>query len=350
MTVPAATAADLTPAYLTGALGLDGAAVTAVESAPIGTGQVSQTLRLTLAYDRPDAGPRTVIAKIASPDPTSRSAAKLIRTYEVEAGFYQALAPRLPGASVPVCHFAAHDPETDDYTVLLEDFASAQPGDQLAGLATADAASAVKEMAVLHAAVWEDPFLGELPWLNRDDPESRAFTAALVTSMYEGFRERYSERIPADGLALIEEFLPSLEKYLAPYDAPATLVHGDFRADNLLFGPARPAVLDWQTCSRGAGVSDLAYFLSSSLPADVRRAEEESLVHLYHDTLTAEGVSYPWSSCWTAYRRHAFTGIVMAIGASMLVERTERGDDMFCTMTVRHARHAADLDALALLP
>ncbi|MDX6744770.1 phosphotransferase [Actinocorallia sp. A-T 12471] len=350
MTPPAATAADLTPDYLTRALGLEGRAVVSVGAAPIGTGQVSQTLRLTLAYDRPGGGPRTLIAKIPSPDPASRSAAKLIRTYEVEAGFYSTLAPRLPAASVPACHFAAHDPETDDYTVLLEDFASARPGDQLSGLTTAEAASAVKEMAVLHAAVWEDPFLEGLTWLNRDDADSRSFTAALVTSMYEGFRERYADRIPADGLALIEEFLPSLEKYLAPYDAPSSLVHGDFRADNLLFGPPRPAILDWQTCSRGAAVADLAYFLSSSLPTPVRRAEEESLVRLYHATLAAEGVDYPWEACWTAYRRHAFTGVVMAIGASMLVERTARGDDMFCTMTARHAAHAADLDALSLLP
>ena len=39
----------------------------------------------------------------------------------------------------------------------------------------------------------------------------------------------------------------------------------------------------------------------------------------------------------------------MALAASMLVERTERGDEMFMTMAHRHARHALDLDAPALL-
>jgi hypothetical protein len=33
----------------------------------------------------------------------------------------------------------------------------------------------------------------------------------------------------------------------------------------------------------------------------------------------------------------------------MLVERTERGDDMFMVMAERHARHATDLDALGVL-
>jgi hypothetical protein len=39
----------------------------------------------------------------------------------------------------------------------------------------------------------------------------------------------------------------------------------------------------------------------------------------------------------------------MAIAASMLVERTERGDDMFMVMAHRHARHVLDLDAIRLL-
>jgi hypothetical protein len=33
----------------------------------------------------------------------------------------------------------------------------------------------------------------------------------------------------------------------------------------------------------------------------------------------------------------------------MLVERTERGDEMFMVMAHRHARHVLDLDAVQLL-
>jgi hypothetical protein len=39
----------------------------------------------------------------------------------------------------------------------------------------------------------------------------------------------------------------------------------------------------------------------------------------------------------------------MAVGASMLVERTERGDAMFMVMAERHAQHALDLNAMSLL-
>jgi hypothetical protein len=41
--------------------------------------------------------------------------------------------------------------------------------------------------------------------------------------------------------------------------------------------------------------------------------------------------------------------VIMALAASMLVERTERGDAMFMVMAERHARHALDVDALGAL-
>ena len=39
----------------------------------------------------------------------------------------------------------------------------------------------------------------------------------------------------------------------------------------------------------------------------------------------------------------------MAIVASALVRRTDRGDEMFMTMAERHARQALDLDTETLL-
>jgi hypothetical protein len=40
---------------------------------------------------------------------------------------------------------------------------------------------------------------------------------------------------------------------------------------------------------------------------------------------------------------------VMAVAASMLVERTDRGDRMFLTMAGRHDRHALDIDGPGIL-
>jgi aminoglycoside phosphotransferase (APT) family kinase protein len=351
VTAPVPGTAGLTPRWLTEALAprLDGATVPAAAAEPVGTGQVADSVRLRLTYDRPAGLPDTMIAKVPAADQASRAAARAVRTYEVEASFYGQLADGLPVA-LPACYFSAYDAGPDEYVVLLEDLAPAAPGDQLAGLSAAQAGAAVDELAALHAAAWDDPALAALPWLNRRSADSAAFTAALIADFYGGFRDRYAARLDPRTLEVIEDFLPRIGAYLARRDEPATLVHGDFRADNLLFGAARPAVLDWQTCAWGGGTADLAYFLASSLPVAVRREHEEELARRYHAGLLTAGVSCAWADCWDGYRRHAYGGIVMAIGAAMLVGRTARGDEMFCAMTDRHARHALDLDAAALLP
>jgi hypothetical protein len=341
---------ELTADFLTRALGsqLGPAAIAAVEAVPVGTGQVSDSYRLSLTYDGPAELPSTIIAKVPAADPASRNAARAFRTYEIEASFYSQLAPGLPVA-LARCYYSAYDAEPDDYVVLLEDLAPAIPGDQLAGLHPDDAAAAIRELAALHAAGWNRTELAALPWLNRSGPDAAALLAAVLTDLYPGFRARYADRLEPGTLGLMEDFLPNVSSYLAARDEPRTIVHGDFRADNLLFGAARPVVLDWQTAGYGAATADLAYFLASSLSVAARRQYEEALVRHYHATLTSRGGQLSWHDCWTGYRRDAFGGIIMDIIAAMVVQQTERGDAMFAAMARRHARHALDLDSLGLL-
>ncbi len=352
MTGPAVSSGQgLTAAFLTSTLvsQLNGRIVTGVETEPVGTGQVSDTFRLHLGYDGPVELPATMIAKVPAADPASRAAAKAFRTYEIEASFYGQVAAGLP-VSLAACYYAGYDAEPDEYVVLLADLAPAQPGDQLTGLAADEAAAAIDELAALHAAGWESQDLAALAWLNRGTPDAAAFLAGAVSDLYPGFRDRYADRVQPGTLSLIEDFLPCAAGFLAGTDGePVTIVHGDFRADNLLFGGPRPVVLDWQTCSYGNPAGDLAYFLGSSLPVARRRQYEEALVAAYHAGLTRRGVELSWNDCWNGYRRHAFSGIVMDIVAAMVVQRTDRGDAMFATMASRHARHAVDLDSLALL-
>ncbi len=49
------------------------------------------------------------------------------------------------------------------------------------------------------------------------------------------------------------------------------------------------------------------------------------------------------------YRWMAFSGLLVAIGAPMVVAQTERGDEMFMTMLARHCQQTLDTDALTLL-
>ena len=70
-----------------------------------------------------------------------------------------------------------------------------------------------------------------------------------------------------------------------------TVVHGDYRLDNLMFSPDGAVVaLDWQTATVGSPTRDLAYFLETSLDVELRRRHEQALLAVYADALVAGGV------------------------------------------------------------
>jgi hypothetical protein len=340
---------ELEPAWLAEAL--DTGPVGSFSVSRIGTGQMSQSYRILLDYSEDQSsGPRTIVVKLAASDETSRSTGVGLGIYEREIRFYRELAPRI-GGPLPLCHYARYDAEEGWFTLVLEDVAPAVQGDEIAGCGVDQARLAMLGLARLHAPVFDDPGLGDTEWLNESTPVNQA----LVSQLLPAFFQRYGERISAEHRTLCERFIDRLDPWLADRTPPLGLVHGDFRLDNLLFGDPQGAkpltVVDWQTVGWGGALNDASYFLGGALPVSDRRTHEQELLREYHDSLVAQGVrSLGWEKCWEGYRRRAVGGVLMAIVASMLVERTERGDEMFMTMLARHAQHALDLDALELLP
>lgn len=346
----------LTPEWVTAALAAGGrlgdATVSDVSLEPLGTGQMSDSLRLRLAYAGKSDGPATLVAKLPAADDTSRTTALTLRSYEREVRFYQELAPTLP-IKTPGVFYADIDPATAGFVLLLEDLAPARQGDQLVGCTPEAAVSAVDELVALHAPRWDDATLVSLEWLHRDPEAERNVMMTLLPAMWAAFRERYDAALGLEPVQVGEALFGRLERLLDPPDGAITVVHGDYRLDNLLFDPRDDTVrgvVDWQTCTVGLGAFDVAYFIGAGLVPEDRRREEGGLVRRYHRGLTTAGApGYSWEQCWETYRLGTFAGLVMAVGASMLVERTARGDEMFMTMARRHSRHALDLDALDLL-
>jgi hypothetical protein len=337
----------LTPRWLSGVLGT---AVAGVDVEPLGTGQMCDCYRLTLRYGRGAEGPPALVAKVPAADPTSRATGRALGIYEIEVRFYQQLAPQLL-VHTPEAHYADidDDGERTRFVLLLEDLAPARPGDQLAGCTVEQAEAALHELVLLHAPRWDDPQLRRVPWLHKDPEVRRQMLAAMLPGVWDQFRERYGAHLEADVHTAGEALFGRLDEHLGGELGPWTIVHGDFRLDNLLFHPdaeARVGVVDWQMCTHGPALDDVAYFLGAGLHGDERRAAEEDLVRQYHEGLVAAGVTgFGWDRCWLEYRRGTWAGLIMAVAASMMVQRTDRGDQMFLTMARRHARHALDLDA-----
>jgi hypothetical protein len=93
-------------------------------------------------------------------------------------------------------------------------------------------------------------------------------------------------------------------------------------------------------------LSDVAYFLGAGMLPEARRPVEGAIVEAYHAALRGAGVTgYEWDDCWNDYRRGTFAGFAVTVVASMLVQQTARGDEMFTVMARRHSRHALDLGA-----
>lgn len=328
-----------------------GSRVAAVRRTPVGTGQMADTVRFSLDHDPPGAGPPSVVGKFASQDEQSLSTGRIMRAYEVEVRFYTEVAPKV-GTRLPRLLFAALDPVDSWFTLLLEDLDDATQGDEIAGCDRTVAAAALDQLAALHAPCWEDPDLARHSWIDRSSPEGDEFTAAIVTGVFPGFLERYGSRLTPEHVALLEAFVPRVRTWMSRPRGPRTVVHADFRLDNLLFTPGRPepVVVDFQTVNWGAGAYDVAYFVGGCLEPTVRRAAGDELIAGYHRALVDGGVEgYPLEALRADYRRESFGGLLMAVGASMLVKQTDRGDRMFLTSVTRHAQQALDIAALDLL-
>lgn len=356
-----ATPDEVTPDWLTAALVASGrvpasARVSAITStSSIGNGKVGQNIRFALEWegDGAEAAPASIVGKFASDDPTSRQAGLMTGTYLREAAFYQELAERA-GPAVPRCHVAELDPAAGVFVLLFDDITPAETGDQITGCTVDEAALAVEEAARLHARFWADPVLAGRDWLVRRNHDEGAGLAMLYEALAAMFLDRYRERLSANAIDVVERFTPLVRSWVMTDGDPVTLIHGDYRLENLLFGRgpdvAPLTIVDWQTPSIGPGPSDVAYFLGGGLPVEDRRAHERDLVETYRNVLAVEGdIQVDPDTLWQSYRANAFTGVHMTTVASVLVGQDDRADLMFLAMIERHTAHVTDLDAFAAI-
>ncbi|MEO7371122.1 MAG: hypothetical protein ABIZ69_09675, partial [Ilumatobacteraceae bacterium] len=117
----------LTGSWLSSVLDCD---VSVAGSSRIGDGLVGMNIRLEIRGD--GSLPSSLIAKLPSPDPASRTTGIALRNYEREVCFYEQVAPTVD-IRVARCYHAEWHPETGDFVLLMEDLAPAVPGDQVTG-------------------------------------------------------------------------------------------------------------------------------------------------------------------------------------------------------------------------
>ena len=318
---------DITSQWLTEALSstkmFSNVVVTSLRIEPIAELTCDgQLARLHLSFSQPQsAPPNKLIAKLHAPDEPLRAKTRILTPDKCEILFYQQLASEIP-LRTPYCYYSAMDVTHGKYVRILEDLAPAKVGDQISGSTMKETAVALHAIAGFHAYWWENKRLETFDWLANSPTDSDSVTDWILDQYQEAF-PIFADKTGAlmtDVVKTFGERLP--EKLMGKSQLgkpPRTLVHGDFRLENVFFGASLGelgfAVIDWQDVSRGEGVSDVAWYIGGCLKMTPKRqTEERQLLKTYHETLKSNGVSgYTLDVCWNDYRLAMLRYFIQAV-------------------------------------
>ncbi len=319
---------------------------------PIGTGQVGDSARFTLGIPDGSSAPATVAGKFPAADETSRATAAMFGLYAKEVSFYRDIAPQLD-VRVPDVHFSGLAQNGGEFILLFEDLGPCRGGNQIIGCDLADAQAAIRQGAAIHAPSWHNRQILDTDWLVTR-PEVSAQIRALYPQAQAVWRDRYADTLEPEYMQLCEEVAEyTASVFRDDQPAPISLVHGDFRLDNMLFdikGGAEPiAVLDWQTVTIGNPMTDIGYFLGCGIGHDLRTEHEDRLLDLWLSEMGRRGVQLSRNDIWDDYRRGALHGLTTAVFSAAFVERTERGDANFLSMARGACSLALEHDSLGAL-
>ncbi|HVW31135.1 MAG TPA: phosphotransferase [Acidimicrobiia bacterium] len=314
--------------------------IVAVEATRIGEGSgIGADLhRLTLTLD--DSTCFTVVAKLPMSGPL-RPLAEATGIYDRELLFYCDLAARCP-LPAPRAFFAGRAEQSTDFALLLEDLA-ANPqltaADQVSGLDSGRLAALVPTLAGFHA--WSagagadlEAVIQGLPMLS----EIVAPIAGLVPTGWAKYLEVSGAAAPPEADRLAREYPALVAAMAAALDEQATLVHGDFRADNFFFHrDGSVVVIDFQMISRAHPVVDLAYLLSQSLRHPLDRDDQRALVDRYCGAARRAGsAGVDPDEVWLRYRiAVAWYLFIPALAMMTWDVANERGRAMNLTLMER---------------
>lgn len=281
-------------------------------------------VRLEIDYSQAEKdAPTSLIGKFSPVDPDLRMAMKEGNVREVR--FYDEIAA---GQSLPVphCYYSDINLETGASILLLEDLSRSRIVDFVTGCKPTDTELVIEELAKIHASWWNNTKLQEMSWL-----------LSLADYPFQEWWSQYPQEIadlfpdyqlPDTFFDIGHRFGSNMEAILNQLEGmPVTCIHRDTHVDNLLFGVQETdpplTLVDWQEVGKGRGVSDVAYFMISSVPPAQRRESERRLLQTYHTFLTQYGVrEYSFNQCWADYKLSAVGKLFMTVAATVLIDNS----------------------------
>jgi len=280
-----------------------------LDPAGAGVGFMGEVAKVGLVYRGEAAGaPATVVVKFPTQSPDIRAMMHPTRIYEREHRFYDEVAAQSPLRTPNVYHVTcqpAAESADESFMLVMEDLSDLILGDQVTGVTPEQARAALVGLAAHHARFWNGDGLGEADFIPVINGPLNQAGSAIYDASLPGFMAAFGDSIKPELAAFVAGYSAARPQILDDLAAmPHTLVHFDFRADNLFFADdGSVVVIDWQAISQGGGAADVGYFISQNLSTEDRRAHESDLLHAYHDTLVANGVTdYDYETLLDDYR------------------------------------------------
>ncbi len=310
---------------------------------------------VTRVHLEADQGPQTIIAKFPSPAAENRAVAQTYDMYGREVRFYRDIADGIR-LRTPACHRAEFDDASQDFVLLIEDLKDYRIGDQVAGCSRDEAYAVVEAIAQLHSSFWNETPSGVI---SHNNPRQRDGMMAGFRAGWPVVAEHFADLIPHGALAaggkMPNRLADLLETLCAP---PICLSHADVRLDNIFFPRAADGVrqstdggvvlVDWQSLCTSAPEQDLAYFVTQSIPPNIRAKED--WVACYHEALARRGVDYDLNRSRQRFRVAALYLLCYAVViAGTLDMGNERGQALARTLLGNSLSALDEMDAFALL-
>lgn len=257
-------------------------------------------LEVTYSPGAPDSSPRHLILKRYD-----REHAAGMR----EAIFYSEIAAAMSEAPVPQCYGVSVDGETGQISILLQNLSATHftPMSPFDHLTPTMFLQVVDAYLGFHTHWWDHPRLRQdksLIYSGLGVAHEATSPAAIQahqryfadTALPRWF-DRFGNRVPREWRAVCEQAIAAWADLFLRRTAEGralTLIQGDAHLRNVLLprdrGAHHPVLIDWEGCTAGIGLWDLARMLIADLPPDRRRELENMLLPRYQRRLGEAGI------------------------------------------------------------
>ncbi len=335
---------ELTAGWFSRVLDCDVSAVDVIDAHSGTTGRAR--VRLTAG----SAVPETLFVKL---QPFAQDQRELIRQVGLgvaEARVYANIGGELPVRAPRVWH-SAYEAVDGSFVMVLEDLTAS--GCRFPATDDPDilevAHSTVEELARLHAA-----YQGRgLPWLRTaegmrakpNDPKVAARRSMFIKIALDNFGAEMPSAFRRLAELCIER---NFEVVTLFAEGEHTLIHGDSHIGNLFVDDGRAGFYDWAVASRGPGIRDVAYFMCNSIPADLRRTNEDDLLSLYRRSFESHGCTIEEATAREQYRLFSVYAWIAATSTAAMGSKWQPIEIARPAM-IRATEAIEDLDSVGLL-